>query len=172
MPKNSITVCKGWGSIPNRGKSWKEALFWKLGIRFCWERCGCSQRMAQRFTGWPKPELVCSSFLGTGEPRRVVEHMVVQRLSGCQCMCSVACSVHCAEGCRKVITKLGQGTGSLRDHTARCRLCLTDMFLPTLWIKGVAIGRHCGYSSSLLPKTSQFSVHRSIFSNHSLVSFR
>lgn len=33
---------KGRGSIPKEGKSWKEVICPKLGIRLCWTRCGCS----------------------------------------------------------------------------------------------------------------------------------
>lgn len=63
MQKNSVQYAKAEVAYPTEENlERREALFPKLGIRFCWKRCGCSQRMAQRFPGWPGPSWSAVAF--------------------------------------------------------------------------------------------------------------
>lgn len=64
-------VGQGWGSIP-KGKSWKEALFPKLGVRLHWERGRGSPLDDPEVPWWPELELVWGSFPGTGEPQLMI----------------------------------------------------------------------------------------------------
>lgn len=114
-------MCKGWGSIPNGGKSWKEILFPMLESDFLGTAVVAAHGMAQRFTGWPKPELLWCSSLGY---RWALPHGWVH---DCAKEIGVPVQVGGLEHTLSVLRAAGRwslgwvgAARSLRDHTSGC----------------------------------------------------